>query len=196
MHYCLDVVGINHDNKDGTSRSNFVRNKIGDDWCNKDITIELRREKGNRSDKNAIALYVNVKSFLGINTLKIGYVSRHDAKDIAPQIDRGGIIFNLSIADVWVPDLSHVTPRMEISFDSSWEMVDVESYRKEKRSLDREKRQARKLAKEVVEDKARQEQEKRQVEAERVKTLEDIYGVMPYVWLVVIIIFVLFCCVT
>ena len=86
------VVGVTFEN---TKASEGRRNRqriIADAWHRGSVLLELFREKGNRHDKNAIAVRIDGE--------KIGYLDRALAAELAPQVDEGSelVPFNVEIA--------------------------------------------------------------------------------------------------
>lgn len=86
--YRTHVSGEQYSNPDGISRQDIIKRlALG-------LPLRLVREKNNKYDSNAIAVYSNAGC--------IGYVSKKNAVWIAPLIDEGNDLF-ASIADIF-PD--------------------------------------------------------------------------------------------
>lgn len=77
----IPVVGLRHSVTPATLREM-------DKMC--PLPISLRREPENRHDENAIAVIVQEKPWKG---MKVGYVPRQTASEIAPRLDRGKVSF-------------------------------------------------------------------------------------------------------
>lgn len=87
ISYNVEVSGIGFQNKDGEERKDIVRKFLDNEFYEENVTAYLKREKGNRSDKNAIAVYLNKKGIWYEDDAKIGYLPREYAKDISPQLN-------------------------------------------------------------------------------------------------------------
>lgn len=190
MRYIFEIVGLHVENKDGTERKKIVR-KYLDPENNKYAKPVLVREKDNRHDKNAIAVYIMVHGLWDDKCLQIGYLPREDAKEVSHFWDAGGKISNVEIARVWLPDNPDVTPYVHVCFEATWSQEDIDRHLEEKRCIEREKRQARKLAKQAKEDHTSREEERRRAESVRGQALNESYRYTPYVWLVIIILLVI-----
>ena len=78
------VCAVSGVSKDG--RQEIVAN------CEEGEPIFLQREPDNRYDRNAIAVYVERKSFFGRRKyLQVGYIPEEDAEEIAEAMDSGSL---------------------------------------------------------------------------------------------------------
>ncbi len=86
--------------------------------CKDGRTINLRREKANKHDVNAIAVYLVVPrlfGWLGESNKKIGYVKEAYAEVLAKKIDSGSSIGGC-VVDFYAPsDWEH--PRVSIKLE-------------------------------------------------------------------------------
>lgn len=190
MRYRFEIVGLHVENKDGTERKKIVR-KYLDPENNKYAKPVLVREKDNRHDKNAIAVYIMVHGLWDDKCLQIGYLPREDAKEVSHFWDAGGKISNVEIARVWLPDNPDVTPCVHVCFEATWSQEDIDRHLEERRRIEREKRQARRLAKQAEGDHALSERGRPRAEPVKVSALNGASGYTPYVWLVIIILLVI-----
>lgn len=190
MRYSCEIAGIHVENSDGTERKKIVR-KYLDPEGDRYAKPVLVREKDNRHDKNAIAVYIVVNGIWDDKTLQIGYLDRDTAKEVAHFWDAGGKINNVEIGRVWLPDSRDANPYVHVRFDTSWGQEDIDRRLEEKRQIERERREARKLAKQAEEELAAREEERRRVEPVGVKAVGEVYGYGPYIWMVVIILLII-----
>ncbi|EBG0214471.1 hypothetical protein FIH25_17405 [Salmonella enterica subsp. enterica] len=190
MRYRFEIAGLHAKNKDGTERKKIVRKYLAPE-NNKYAKPVLVREKDNRHDKNAIAVYIMVHGLWDDKCLQIGYLPREDAKEVSHFWDSGGKISNVEIARVWLPDNHKSPPYVHVCFEATWSQEDIDRHLEEKRRIEREKRRARKPATQAEENHAPREEEQRRADSVRVKALNEFYGYTPYVWLIIIILLVI-----
>ena len=82
------VVGVTAKNTNGTDRQDYIQR-----YCKEDKELSLKREPNNTYDSNAIAIFVKTKIFFFKSAkFQIGYVSADIAQQLAPYIDKGGIV--------------------------------------------------------------------------------------------------------
>lgn len=75
------IYGSQFDNEDGTSRQEVIKKLVQGD------VLELRREPENRYDTNAISAWIGGE--------QVGYISKHLAEILAPEVDAGVPMFGL-----------------------------------------------------------------------------------------------------
>ncbi|MGQ3663193.1 HIRAN domain-containing protein [Citrobacter braakii] len=191
MRYSCEIAGIHAENEDGTERKKIVR-KYLDPEGDRYAKPVLVREKNNRHDKNAIAVYIVVDGIWNDKNLQIGYLDRETAKEVAYFWDAGGKISDVEIGRVWLPDSPHANPYVHVRFETSWNQEDIDRRREEKRQKERERREARKLAKQAEEERTAREEERKSAEPGGMKAVGEVYGIGPYIW-VIVIIFLIVC---
>lgn len=141
MRYTFEVAGISHKNKDGEPRREIVIDNLHPDHSG--FNVSFRRHSGNRSDKNAVGVYIEGKY---TEPMMIGFLPRDLAQDVSPMMKLGHSINDIKITRVWVPSYSDVaTPVVNISFDGSWTQNDINNHKKQL-SEERRKARARKKA--------------------------------------------------
>lgn len=182
LKYNIEIAGVGFENKNGEERRSVARRFLDNDTYENNVTVFLKREKGNRNDKNAIAVYLHKKGFWYSDEAQIGYIPREYAKEISPQLDMGGMVENIRITRVWMPDSLMAKPYIHISFDSSWTKDDVKKYIEEKKIKDREYRAYLKARKE-------EQAEKEKIQAEKQRSENLFFLIMVFLVIVV-------CCVS
>lgn len=139
MLYTFEVAGISYKNKDGCPRREIVIDNLHPDHSG--VKVSFRRHSGNRSDKNAVGVYIEGKY---TEPMMIGFLPRDLAKDVSPMMKLGHVVDEIKITRVWVPSHSTVaTPVVAITFEGHWTRNDVNNYKKqvsEERKLARVKR--------------------------------------------------------
>lgn len=149
MQYTFEVAGISHKNKDGEPRREIVIDNLYPDYSG--FSVSLRRHSGNRSDKNAIGVYIEKRC----TPMMIGFVPRDLARDISPMIKLGHHVKDIRIVRVWVPTFSDAaTPVVTVSFEGNWTQNDINTFKKqlsEERKAARAKKKASVLASQLIE---------------------------------------------
>lgn len=139
MLYTFEVAGISHKNTDGEPRREIVIDNLHPDYSG--IEVSFRRHSGNRSDKNAVGVYIEGRY---TEPVMIGFLPRDLAKDVSPMMKLGHVIDDIKITRVWVPNYSDVAaPVVVISFEGGWTRNDINNYKKqvsEERKLARSRR--------------------------------------------------------
>lgn len=186
MRYSCEIAGVHAENSDGTVRKKIIR-KYLDPEGDRYAKPVLVREKGNRHDKNAIAVYIVVNGLWDDKTLQIGYLDRDTAKEVAYFMDSGGKVSEVEIGRVWLPDDPRANPYVHVRFETSWSQGDINRQQEERQQIERERREARRLAKQAEEERAALEEEKRRAEPVGLKEVNQVYGWTPYIWLAIII---------
>jgi hypothetical protein len=82
------LAGVTAKNNDGKNRQNYIRT-----YCKPEMALILKREPDNPYDSNAVAVWINAKTFFFFSSeVQIGYLNSDIAGEIARHIDGGGIV--------------------------------------------------------------------------------------------------------
>lgn len=139
MLYKFEVAGVSYKNKDGEARRDIVIDNLYPDYSSHKVF--LRRHSGNRSDKNAIGVYIEKSA----EPMMIGFVPRDLARDVSPMMRLGHAVDDIKITRVWVPSYSDkATPVVTVSFEGKWSQLDIRNY---KNRLSEDRRLAREIRK-------------------------------------------------
>lgn len=78
------LTGVAYSNPNGTQRHKLIRKhaKVG-------RPVHLKREKDNKFDKNAVAVFLEVKGLFTRKLVQIGYIPQHQAGKVSRLIDGG-----------------------------------------------------------------------------------------------------------
>jgi hypothetical protein len=79
------LAGVAQANDDGRSRQYYI-----DAYCAPGMQLSLRREPGNRVDRNAVSVWIRARLWIVFKAdVQIGYLSAQVAEELAPLMDAG-----------------------------------------------------------------------------------------------------------
>ena len=82
------VAGVTAKNSNAKSRQDYIRA-----YCEAGMNLILKREPNNPYDSNAVAVWINTKTFLFFSSeVQIGYLNAYISAEIARHIDKGGTV--------------------------------------------------------------------------------------------------------